>query len=88
MTGQQLRFSRVDQDSINVLLQDYLNSAIEEEDNGQPFVAPGTQAGRDRIWIAWTEHVFGRGCLWRGARLPAKYTLGALDAKKRTKENR
>ncbi len=46
---QQLRFSAVDQDSINTLLQDYLDSATEEDGNEQLFVAPGTRAERDRI---------------------------------------
>ncbi|KAG7284914.1 hypothetical protein NEMBOFW57_009529 [Staphylotrichum longicolle] len=55
---QQLRISEADGDSINALLQDYLNSAIEEEGNEQPFVAPGTQAERNRVWIAWTKFVF------------------------------
>jgi len=35
---QQLRISGADQDSINALLQDYLDTALEEEDNEQPFV--------------------------------------------------
>ena len=39
---QQLRISGADQDSINALLQDYLDTALEEEGNEQPFVAPGT----------------------------------------------
>jgi hypothetical protein len=34
--------------------EDYLNSTIEDDGNEQPFVAPGTQAERDRICIAWT----------------------------------
>jgi hypothetical protein len=55
---QQLRISEADGDSINALLQDYLNTAIEEEGNEQPFVAPGTQAERNRVWIAWTKSVF------------------------------
>ncbi|KAK4236911.1 hypothetical protein C8A03DRAFT_35183 [Achaetomium macrosporum] len=55
---QQLRISEVDEESVNALLQDYLDSSIEEEGNEQPFVAPGTQAERDRVWTAWTEYVF------------------------------
>jgi hypothetical protein len=59
MTAQQpSRFSGGDQESINKLLQDYLDSAIEEEGNDQPFVAPDTQAERDRMWTTWTEYVF------------------------------
>ncbi|KAK4111496.1 hypothetical protein N656DRAFT_846248 [Canariomyces notabilis] len=56
MTAQrQSRFSRVDQESVNTLLQAYTVSAIEEEGNEKPFVAPGTKAQRDRIWVAWTD---------------------------------
>ena len=55
---QHLRFSAVDRDSVNVLLQGYLDTAIEEEGNEQPFVAPETQGERDRVWTAWTEYVF------------------------------
>ncbi|KAK4233785.1 hypothetical protein C8A03DRAFT_38488, partial [Achaetomium macrosporum] len=51
---QQSRFYAVDQESVNALLQDYLDSAIEEEVNEKPFVTPGTQAERDRIWTVWT----------------------------------
>jgi hypothetical protein len=55
---QQSRISEADEESVNALLEDYLNSSIEEEGNQQPFVAPGTQAERDRVWTAWTEYVF------------------------------
>lgn len=51
---QQLRFSEVDQESTNALLQDYLDNAIEEEGNEKPFVAPGTQAERERTIEKWT----------------------------------
>jgi hypothetical protein len=54
----QSRFSGADQESVNALLQAYTVSAIEEEGNEKPFVAPGTRAERDRIWKAWTEYVF------------------------------
>ncbi|KAM7210132.1 hypothetical protein V8F06_014488 [Rhypophila decipiens] len=52
---QQPRFSAEDQESVNKLLQDYFDSAIEDEGNDQPFVASGTQAERDRIWTAWAD---------------------------------
>ncbi|KAK4207084.1 hypothetical protein QBC37DRAFT_380459 [Rhypophila decipiens] len=55
---QQSRFSGGDQENINKLLHDYLDSAVKEEGNDQPFVAPGMQAERDRIWTVWTEYVF------------------------------
>ncbi|KAL2192733.1 hypothetical protein P885DRAFT_64673 [Corynascus similis CBS 632.67] len=56
MTVQQkLRFSEVDEESVNTLLRTYLDNAIEEEANEQPFVAPKTQADRDKIWTAWTK---------------------------------
>ncbi|KAL2156671.1 hypothetical protein VTH82DRAFT_1416 [Thermothelomyces myriococcoides] len=51
--SQQLRFSEVDQEDVNALLQDYLESTIEEAGNEKPFVAPTTQVERDRIWTAW-----------------------------------
>ncbi|KAK4210257.1 hypothetical protein QBC37DRAFT_322526 [Rhypophila decipiens] len=51
----QSRFSGGDQESINKLLQDCLDSAIEEEGNDQPFVALGTQEERNRVWTAWTD---------------------------------
>ncbi|KAM7210368.1 hypothetical protein V8F06_014244, partial [Rhypophila decipiens] len=54
----QSRFSGGDQESTNKLLQDYLDSVIKEEGNNQPFVAPGTQEERDRVWTAWTEYIF------------------------------
>ncbi len=59
MTGQQQsRISSADEESVNALLQDYLDSAIEEEGNEQPFVARVTKAERDRVWIAWTAYAF------------------------------
>jgi hypothetical protein len=53
---QQSRFSGIDQERINALLQDYADSAIEEEGNEESFVAPDTQAERNRIWNEWTEY--------------------------------
>lgn len=54
----QSRFSGVDRERVNARLQAYTASAIEEEGNEKPFVASGTKAERDRIWVAWTEYVF------------------------------
>jgi hypothetical protein len=54
----QSRFSRADQESVNAFLQAYTVSAVEEEGNKKPFVAPGTKAERDRMWEAWTEYIF------------------------------
>lgn len=54
----QSRFSGVDRERVNARLQAYTVSAIEEEGNEKPFVASGTKAERDRIWVAWTEYVF------------------------------
>ncbi|KAK4232736.1 hypothetical protein C8A03DRAFT_39652 [Achaetomium macrosporum] len=46
---QQPRFSRADQESVHALLQDYIVSAAEEEDNERPFVAADTKARRNTI---------------------------------------
>jgi hypothetical protein len=40
MVQQQLRFSEVDQQSINALLKDYLDNAMEEEVNEQTLGMP------------------------------------------------
>ncbi|KAK4233013.1 hypothetical protein C8A03DRAFT_39310 [Achaetomium macrosporum] len=54
MTGQQsVRFSEWDEESVHALLQDFLDSALEEEGNEQPFIAKNTEKERDRIWAAW-----------------------------------
>lgn len=59
MTVQQsVRFSEVDEESVNVLLQDFLYSALDEEGNDQPFVAKDTEKERDRIWAVWMQYVF------------------------------
>jgi hypothetical protein len=55
---QQSRFSDANQESVNALLHGYMNSAAEKESNEKPFVAPDTEAERNRIWTAWTEYVF------------------------------
>ena len=59
MTVQQsVRFSEADEESLNTLLQDFLDSALEEEGNERPFVAKDTEKERNRVWAAWIQYVF------------------------------
>ncbi|KAG7293987.1 hypothetical protein NEMBOFW57_004048 [Staphylotrichum longicolle] len=55
---QQLRISEADGDSINALLQDYLNSAIEEEGNEQPC----GKIDPYRFWVDFASESIERIC--------------------------
>ncbi|KAH8891472.1 hypothetical protein GQ53DRAFT_147693 [Thozetella sp. PMI_491] len=54
---QRLRFSAADEESINATIQDFFETAKEQEGNEKPFVARDTEKERNRIWTAWVEYV-------------------------------
>ncbi|KAJ4292892.1 hypothetical protein N0V88_005552 [Collariella sp. IMI 366227] len=83
MTVQQsARFFEADEGSLKALLQDFLDSALEEEGNEQPFVAKDTEKERDRVWAAWI-HVIE---IWRKLVAAADHRVLRLERREARKQ--